>query len=112
LSGKRVEGCAQITLSFDSGTDGECDGTKSVPEFEAVVAFGRIVELREALCVLTPIEFARIDDDAANGGTMAWRNTLMSFFLALSSSSKHLPPIHFVAEWTTISAPWSMGRMK
>jgi len=22
------------------------------------------------------------------------------------------PPIHFVALWTTMSAPWEMGRMK
>ncbi len=39
-----------------------------------------------------PVESARIDDDA--------------------SDRVPCPPVHFVAEWRTTSAPWSMGRQR
>ena len=64
---KRIQGGTQIPQDLDADADGKGDGSKGVEEPQAVVAFGGIVELREALSVLAPVELASIDDDAGDG---------------------------------------------
>lgn len=72
LGGEGVEGCAEVALDFYAGADGEGDGAEGFPEFEAVVAVGGLDHLGEAFGVLAPVEFAAVDDDAADGGAVAW----------------------------------------
>ena len=62
---------AEVALGFDAGAEDECLRAESLPELEAVVAFGGVVHLGEARGVLAPVEFARVDDYAADGGAVA-----------------------------------------
>lgn len=71
LGSKGVEGSAQVTEGFDTGTDDEGDGTKGVPELEAMVAVRGLDELGEAVAVLAPVELAGVNNDTANGGAVA-----------------------------------------
>lgn len=71
LSSKGVEGGAQITQRLDAGADDEGDGTKGIPELEAVIALRGLDELGEPGAVLTPVELARVDDDSADGCAVA-----------------------------------------
>lgn len=70
LRGKGVERGTQVAQRLDARPDDEGDGAKRVPELEPVVALGRLDKLREARAVLTPVELARVDDDAADGGAV------------------------------------------
>lgn len=71
LGGKWVEGGADVTQQLDSGADDEGDGAKGLPELEAVVALRGLDELGESLAVLAPVKLARVDNDAANGGSVS-----------------------------------------
>lgn len=71
LRRKGVEGGPEIAQDLDPYADGKRDGTKRLPELEAVVAFGGLGELREPRCVLAPVELAAVDDDTADGGAVA-----------------------------------------
>jgi hypothetical protein len=71
LRRERAEGGAKVALDFDAGADDVGDCAEGVMEFEAVVAFGRVVHLGEAGGVLDPVEFAAVDDYAADGGAVA-----------------------------------------
>ena len=71
LGGEGVEGGAQVAQDLDARTDDEADGAEGLPELEPVVALGRLNELRESRRVLAPVELARVDDDAADGGAVA-----------------------------------------
>jgi hypothetical protein len=71
LGGERVERGAQVAQDLDAGADDEGDGAERVPELEPVVALGRLDKLREPGAVLAPIELARVDEDAADGGAVA-----------------------------------------
>lgn len=71
LSGKGVEGGAEITKDLDSGADDKGGGAESLVELETVVAVRGLVELGESVGVLEPVKLARVDDDTANGGAVA-----------------------------------------
>lgn len=70
LGSEGVESGAQVTEDLDTGTNDEGDGAEGFPELEAVVTRRRFDELGEASSVLAPVELARIDDDAADGGAV------------------------------------------
>jgi hypothetical protein len=71
LGGKGVEGGANVAQELDAGADDEGDGAKRLPELEPVVALGRLDELGEPLAVLAPVKLARVDNDAADGRSVA-----------------------------------------
>lgn len=71
LGAEGVEGRAEVTEELDTDADRERDGAERLPELEAVVALGRLDELREARGVLAPVELARVDNDTADGGAVA-----------------------------------------
>lgn len=71
LRGKWIQGRAQISEDLHSNANGKCDGSEGVPELEAVVSLGWVVELRESLCVLAPVELSAVDYDASNCSTVA-----------------------------------------
>lgn len=71
LRGKRIQARAQVAKDLDADADGEGDVAECLPELEAVVAGGRVDELREAVPVLAPVELSGVDDDASNGGAVA-----------------------------------------
>lgn len=70
LSGKRVEGRAEITKNFDTSTDDEGDVAKGLVELETVVTLRGLVELREASGVFAPVEFARVYHNTSDGSTV------------------------------------------
>jgi hypothetical protein len=70
LSGKRVEGRAEITENFDASADNEGDVAKGLVELETVITLRGLVELREASGVLTPVELARVYDHTSDGSTV------------------------------------------
>jgi hypothetical protein len=61
----------QVTENLNTGADDEGDGAKSIVELQAVVARRWLVELGESSGVLSPVKLAAIDNDTADGGTMA-----------------------------------------
>ena len=71
LRGERVQSCAHVSEDFHAHANSEGDGAEGIPEFETVVAFARVVELREARCVGTPVEFPTIDYYSSDCGAMA-----------------------------------------
>jgi hypothetical protein len=71
LRRKRIQRRTQITQNLNSYANGECDGSESFPEFEAVVSLGRLDELRESSGVFAPVEFSAVNHHAANGGAVA-----------------------------------------
>lgn len=66
-----VEGRAEITKNLDAEADGEGNGAEGLVELESVVTLGGLVELREAVGVLAPVELARVDDYTGNGSAVA-----------------------------------------
>ena len=70
LRRKRIERCPNVSQYLNSDTNGERDGAKRVPEFEAVIAFAGIVELGEAGCIFAPVKFAAVDYETTNGRAM------------------------------------------
>lgn len=70
LGGEGVEAGANVALQLDARADDEADGAKGLPELEPVVARRRLDELREARGVGAPVEFAAVDDDAADRGAV------------------------------------------
>jgi hypothetical protein len=71
LGGEGVEGRSEIAQDLHAGSDDEGDVAKGLEELEAVVALGGLVELGEASGVLAPVEFARVDNDTTDGGSVA-----------------------------------------
>lgn len=71
LGGEGAEAGAEVAQDLDAGADDVGDGAEGVPELEAVVSVGGLVELGEAGGVLAPVELARVDDDTADGGAVA-----------------------------------------
>ena len=66
LRSEWIQCSPQISQGLDACADDECDGSEGIPELEPVVALRGVVELREPLCVLAPVELAAVDNDAAN----------------------------------------------
>jgi hypothetical protein len=66
-----VQAAADVTQDLDTHADRERDGAEGLVELQAVVSLGGLVELRETLGVLAPVELARVDDDTRDGGTVA-----------------------------------------
>lgn len=71
LSSKGVKGGTKVTEDLDSGADDKGGGAESLVELEAVVAGRGLVELGEAVGVLEPVKLARVDNDTADGGSVA-----------------------------------------
>lgn len=71
LSGKRVEASAEIAQNLNSSADDEGNVAKRLEKLEAMVALGWLVELREALCVGSPVKLAGVNNDTSNGSSMA-----------------------------------------
>src|SRR5271170_6594355 len=71
LSTKRAHARAEIAQDFYSDSDDKRKRSKCVDEFEPMVAFCRVVELGESLCVRSPVKLSRIDDDATNRCSVA-----------------------------------------
>lgn len=65
-----VQRRAEVTQDLDTNADSEGDGAKSLPEFQAVVAFGGLDELWEAGGVLAPVKLAAVDDYAADSSAV------------------------------------------
>lgn len=109
-----VDGGSKVTQNDDARVDGKSDGAECVPELEAVVALGGLSELWEA-AALGPVELARVDNDTSEG-----RAGANVSYEILESCKKRAhppmvvpwPPIHLVAECTTMSAPCSMGLIR
>ena len=68
---KRVQRTAIVPQNLHARPDDEGNRTKRFPELEPVVTLAWLVELREALRVFPPVEFPRVDDDAADCGAVA-----------------------------------------
>lgn len=79
--------------NLNTGTDDEGNGAKGVPELEAMVTFrrvGRTEGSRRRACPSRTLPESTMTPPMVG----SW------------------PPIHLVAECTTMSAPWSIGRTK
>ena len=74
LGCKGVQGCAEVSLNLDAGSDDESNGAEGVVELEAVVALCWIVELGEPLCVLAPVKLSTVDDYTTNCCSVAYKS--------------------------------------
>ena len=70
LGTERIQASTQVSENLHTYTDRESDGTKRVVKLQAVVAFRRVVELREAFSMLAPIELAAVNDDTTDCGSV------------------------------------------
>ena len=70
LCGEWIHRRPQVPQDLHAHPDRKSDWPKSIPELQSMVAFRGVVELREALGVLAPVEFTAVDDDAADGSTV------------------------------------------
>lgn len=66
---KGVQSGSDITEDLNTDFDSECDSTECFAEFEPVVPFAGFGEPGE-FTAAGPVEFARVDDDAADGGSV------------------------------------------
>lgn len=88
----RGEGGSEVAQQLDPELDGEGTGPQRGPVPQAVVAGVGFAEVGEALDVGAEVEGPAVDDDTPDRGPVSPRN--------------------LVAEWTTMSAPCSMGRSR
>lgn len=66
LSSEGIQTSTQISLDLNASADNECDSAECVPELQAVVSFTGLVELRETLGILAPVELSAVDDDTTD----------------------------------------------
>lgn len=71
LGGERVEGGAKVTQDLYTSTGNEGGLTDGLPELEAMITVRWFNHLREAVAVLAPVERACVDNDTANGSSVA-----------------------------------------
>lgn len=71
LGGKRVQRGAQIPKNLHADSDCKRDRAECIPKLETMISFGRVVELGKPLGMLSPVKFAAVDDNAANGGPVS-----------------------------------------
>lgn len=71
LSSKGVEAGTEIAQDLNSGADDERNVSKCLKELKTVVALGRLMELREALGVGSPVKLARVNNDTSDGSSVA-----------------------------------------
>lgn len=70
LGAEGVEAGPEVAQDLDAHTDGEGDGTESLPELEPVVTLRRLDHLGEPLGVLAPVELAAVNHNTRDGGTV------------------------------------------
>jgi hypothetical protein len=71
VGAKGVERRAQVTQDLNPNADGKGQIPKGLVKVDAVIAWSRFGELREAGRVLAPVEVARVNDYTCDGGAVA-----------------------------------------
>lgn len=67
---KGIHGHAQIPQNLHPHPHRKRDAPECIPELQPVIAFTRIIHLRESLRVLAPVELAAVHNHAPDGGAM------------------------------------------
>lgn len=71
LRSKRIKSCTEISKNLNTGSNDKCDVTKGLEELEAMISFGRLVELGESLGIGSPVKLSRIDNNTSNSRAVA-----------------------------------------
>ena len=71
LCRERVQRSAVVAEDLDASADDEGYRAERVVELETVVSLARVVELREALRMLAPVELPTVDYHTANGSAVS-----------------------------------------
>ena len=71
LRSKRIQSWSKVTEDLHPHTNGKGNGTKGFPEFQTMIAFRGLDELRETCRIFAPVELPTVNNNSRNCSAMA-----------------------------------------